>query len=95
MTRPPGLRSTLNCMTEQAAPHISQPRILVLGVCPGKPGEPPFRIMEIDGQVVGQARTVTDVLEKAASFGIPIHDLDDPDVVRFVGGDKYTWTVRH
>jgi len=91
MTRASALRSTLNRMTEQGVPHIHQPRILVLGVCPGKPGQPPFRIMEIDGQVVGEARTVTDVLETAASYGIPIHDLDDPDVVRFVGGDKYTW----
>jgi hypothetical protein len=81
-------------MTEQAAPHISRPRILVLGVCQGKPGEPPFRIMEIDGQVVGEARNVTDVLEAAASYGLTIHDLDDPDVIRFVGGDKYTWRPR-
>jgi hypothetical protein len=80
-------------MTEQAAPHICHPRVLVHGVCAGRPGEPPFRIMEIDGQVVGQARTVTDVLEAAASHGIPIHDLDDPDVIRFVGGDKYTWKL--
>ncbi|UFR00716.1 hypothetical protein KBP30_05805 [Streptomyces sp. Go40/10] len=80
-------------MTEQAAPYISHPRVLVLGVCPGRHGEPPFRIMEIDGQVVGEARTVTDVLETAAAYGIPIHDLDDPDVVRFVGGDKYTWRL--
>ncbi|MYW21357.1 hypothetical protein GT039_38805 [Streptomyces sp. SID2955] len=81
-------------MTEQGAPYISRPRILVLGVCPGRHGEPPFRIMEIDGEVVGEARTVTDVLETAAAHGIPIHDLDDPDVVRFVGGDKYTWKLR-
>ncbi|KUM99841.1 hypothetical protein AQI95_37070 [Streptomyces yokosukanensis] len=80
-------------MTEQAVPHISHPRVLVLGVCKGKPGEPPFRIMEIDGQVIGAAKNVTDVLETAASFGITIHDMDDPDLVRWVGGDKYTWTL--
>ncbi|WP_225829776.1 hypothetical protein [Streptomyces sp. NK08204] len=80
-------------MTEQSAPHIARPRILVLGVCAGKPGDRPFRIMEIDGQVVAEARTVTDVLETAAAYGIVIHDLDDPDVVRWVGGDKYTWTL--
>ncbi|MEU6777389.1 hypothetical protein [Streptomyces sp. NPDC046759] len=80
-------------MTEQAVPHISHPRIMVLGVCPGRSGERPFRIMEIDGQVIGEARTVTDVLETAASYGITIHDLDDPDVVRWVGGDKYHWTL--
>ncbi|KUN75332.1 hypothetical protein AQJ66_35985 [Streptomyces bungoensis] len=82
-------------MTEQSAPHIARPRILVLGVCPGRQGQPPFRIMEIDGEVIGEARTVTDVLEAAASHGIPIHDLDDPDVIRWVGGDKFTWTLRH
>ncbi|BBC91936.1 hypothetical protein ACFY2H_08120 [Streptomyces griseofuscus] len=80
-------------MTEQAAPYIPQPRIWVLGVCPGKPGQPPFRIMEIDGEVIGEARNVTDVLEVAAAHGITIHDLDDPDVVRWVGGGKYTWTL--
>lgn len=80
-------------MTEQSAPYIAHPRVLVLGLCPGKPGEPPFRIMEIDGQVVGSATSITDVLEAAAYHGITIHDLDDLDVVRFVGGDKYTWTL--
>ena len=78
-------------MTEIASPYISHPRIMVLGV---QPGEPPFRIVEIDGEVVGAARFVTDVLETAAAFGITIHDLDDPDVVRWVGGDRYTWKPR-
>ncbi|MER6330741.1 hypothetical protein ABT298_15750 [Streptomyces sp. NPDC001034] len=80
-------------MTEQAAPHISRPRIVVLGVCPGRQGEAPFRIVEIDGEVIGEARTVTDVLEVAAAHGITIHDLDDPDVVRWVGGGKYHWRL--
>ncbi|MEU3254220.1 hypothetical protein [Streptomyces sp. NPDC006997] len=78
-------------MTEIASPYLSQPRILVLGV---QPGRPPFRIVEIDGEVVGAAKAVTDVLETAAAFGITVHDLDDPDVVRWVGGDKFTWTPR-
>ncbi|MFF9201853.1 hypothetical protein ACF1AE_08490 [Streptomyces sp. NPDC014986] len=78
-------------MTESASPYMSHPRIMVLGV---QPGAPPFRIVEIDGQVVGAARTVTDVLHAAAASGITIHDLDDPDVIRWVGGDKLTWTVR-
>ncbi|MBN0042682.1 hypothetical protein JS756_00850 [Streptomyces actuosus] len=78
-------------MTEVSSPHMSRPRILVLGV---QPGTPPFRIVEIDGQVVGQATTITDVLEVAAAYGIPVHDLDDPDVVRWVGGDKFTWVPR-
>ncbi|GAA3037890.1 hypothetical protein [Streptomyces glomeratus] len=77
-------------MTEIASPHISRPRIMVLGV---QPGNPPFRIVEIDGQVVAEARSLTDVLAVAAEAGIPVHDLDDPDVVRWVGGDKLTWTL--
>ncbi|MEU3982004.1 hypothetical protein AB0F77_18190 [Streptomyces sp. NPDC026672] len=81
-------------MTEIASPHISQPRILVLGVMQGAPGSPPFRIVEIDGEVVAQARAVTEVLEVCAIFGITVHDLDDPEVVRWVGGDKFTWVVR-
>ncbi|MGW0611603.1 hypothetical protein [Streptomyces sp. NPDC002788] len=77
-------------MTEISSPHIARPRIMVLGV---QPGTPPFRIVEIDGQVVGEAKVITDVLTAAAAFGITVHDLDDPDVVRWVGGDKFTWTV--
>ncbi|MGV9566315.1 hypothetical protein [Streptomyces sp. NPDC003480] len=79
-------------MTEIASPHISHPRIMVLGV---QPGNPPFRIVEIDGEVVAEARSLTDVLAIAAEAGIPVHDLDDPDVVRWVGGDKLTWTPHH
>jgi len=78
-------------MTESASPYMSHPRITVLGV---QPGTPPFRIVEIDGQVVGEARSITDVLQAAAAYGIRVHDLDDPDVVRWVGGDKLTWTPR-
>ncbi|MET7378017.1 hypothetical protein ABZT08_04185 [Streptomyces sp. NPDC005526] len=78
-------------MTEVESPHISRPRIMVLKV---QPGSPPFRIVEIDGQMVGEARSITDVLEAAAAYGIVVHDLDDPDVVRWVGGDKFTWHLR-
>ena len=77
-------------MTEIASPHISRPRIVVLGV---QPGDPPFRIVAIDGQMVAEARSLTDVLAVAALAGIPVHDCDDPDVVRWVGGDKFTWTL--
>ncbi|MDW8806453.1 hypothetical protein P1P68_17070 [Streptomyces scabiei] len=78
-------------MTESASPYISHPRVMVLGV---QPGTPPFRIVEIDGQVVGEARTLTDVLQTAAAHGVVVHDLDDPDQVRWVGGDKLTWRPR-
>lgn len=75
-------------MTEIASPHLTNPRIMVLGV---QPGTPPFRIMEIDGEVVCRAEALIDVLTTAAAHGITVHDLDDPDVVRWVGGDKLTW----
>ena len=78
-------------MTEIARPYISHPRVIVLGV---QPGTPPFRIVEIDGQVVGEAKAMTDVLQTAAAYGITVHDLDDPEQVRWVGGDKFTWTPR-
>ncbi|MCG7209158.1 MULTISPECIES: hypothetical protein [Streptomyces] len=81
-------------MTEIASPHISQPRILVLGVMTGRPGTLPFRIVEIDGEVVAEARDITEVLSVAAAHGITVHDLDDPGVVCWVGGDKFTWTPR-
>ncbi|MGV9878549.1 hypothetical protein [Streptomyces sp. NPDC003006] len=72
-------------------PYTANPRITVLGV---QHGSPPFRIVEIDGEVVGTAKTVMDVLDAAAMAGIPVHDLDDPDAVRWVGGDKFTWRPR-
>ncbi|MFD7708794.1 hypothetical protein ACFV6E_35645 [Streptomyces sp. NPDC059785] len=78
-------------MTESASPYIPTPRITVLGV---QPGTPPFRIVEIDGEVVGEARDLTDVLIAASARGITVHDLDDPDTIRWVGGDKLTWTPR-
>ncbi|QNP67809.1 hypothetical protein [Streptomyces genisteinicus] len=76
-------------MTEGFPPHVSAARVTVLGV---QPGDPPFRIVEVDGEFVGRAMSMTDVLEVASEAGIPIHDLDDLDEVRWVGGNKYTWT---
>lgn len=75
-------------MTESASPYIASPRVTVLGV---HPGDPPFRIVEIDGEVVSKARSMVDVLLTAASAGVTIHDLDDPEEVRWVGGGKFRW----
>lgn len=77
-------------MTESASPHISTPRITVLAV---QPGDPPFRMVEIDGEMAGKASSMTDVLRTAAARGITVHDLDDPDVIRWVGGGKLTWRL--
>ncbi|MFI8392456.1 hypothetical protein [Streptomyces sp. NPDC085540] len=54
---------------------------------------PPFRLVEIDGQLFGTAKSMTDVLLLAAAAGITIHDLDDPNAVRRVGGEKFTWKL--
>ncbi|MEU9144546.1 hypothetical protein [Streptomyces sp. NPDC048349] len=75
-------------MTESASPYISRARVTVLGV---HPADPPFRIVEVDGEMVSTARSMTDVLLIAAGAGITIHDLDDPDEVRWVGGGKFRW----
>ena len=77
-------------MTEVASPYISHPRITVLKV---QPGTPPFRIVEIDGEMVAEAKSLAEVLEVAAEAGIPVHDVDDPDVIRWVGGDALTWKL--
>lgn len=77
-------------MTEGAIPYLAAARVTVLGV---QPGDPPFRIVEIDGQVVGTARSMTDVVLTAASGGVVIHDLDDPAEVCWVGGGKFHWTA--
>ncbi|MFJ3690773.1 hypothetical protein ACIPWB_23930 [[Kitasatospora] papulosa] len=73
-------------MTEN--PQASARRITVL---PVQPGDPPFRVVEIDGEVIGSATAMTDVLIAAATAGIPVHDLDDPAAVRWVGGGKLSW----
>ncbi|MGR4878240.1 hypothetical protein ACIPUC_02230 [Streptomyces sp. LARHCF249] len=77
-------------MTESASPYISTARVTVLGV---HPSHPPFRIVEIDGEMVSTARSMTDVLLIAARAGVTIHDLDDPDEVRWVGGGKFRWSA--
>ncbi|RKT02578.1 hypothetical protein BX286_0487 [Streptomyces sp. 3211.6] len=69
---------------------MSPARITVLSV---QQGDPPFRIVEVDGEVVGRATSMTDVLLIAAEVGVVIHDLDDLDEVRWVGGGKFHWTL--
>lgn len=81
-------------MTESASPYISRPRVTVLPVQPAKPGHRPFRVVEIDGEVVGVATSMTEVVKAARDAGIELDDLDDPDQVRWVGGGQYTWEVR-
>ncbi|MFF8912761.1 hypothetical protein ACF08M_05385 [Streptomyces sp. NPDC015032] len=77
-------------MTESASPRSSTPRITVLKV---QPGDPPFRLVEIDGEVVGAATSMTDVLALAAAAGITVHDLDDLEMIRWVSGGKFHWRL--
>ncbi|GDY53867.1 hypothetical protein SVIO_044900 [Streptomyces violaceusniger] len=76
-------------MTESQAPRIHRPPVVVLGV---QQNDPPFRLVEIAGELAGKAHSVLDVIEIAREVGLDDIDLDDPDVVRWVGGDKFTWT---
>ncbi|MET7764944.1 hypothetical protein [Streptomyces sp. NPDC005336] len=79
-------------MTESESPRITRPPMVVLGVQPAEPPELPFRLVEVAGELVGKAYSVVDVIELARRVGLEDADLDDPDVVRWVGGDKFTWT---
>ncbi|MEV5443942.1 hypothetical protein AB0N23_15595 [Streptomyces sp. NPDC052644] len=65
--------------------------IVVLGVVPANP---PYRVVEVRGEVVGTARDMVDVIRLAHESGMAHVDLDDPAAVRWVGGGKYRWTPR-
>ncbi|MET7622708.1 hypothetical protein [Streptomyces sp. NPDC005408] len=63
--------------------------IVVSGITPG---DPPFRFVQINGKPVGVAHNMVDVIRLAYQAGLKDVDLDDPALVRWVGGDKYRWT---
>jgi hypothetical protein len=65
--------------------------IVVAGV---QHGEPPFRIVLVDGEPVGEAFSIVDVIEFALHSGVEHVDLGDPSVIRWVGGDKFRCTRR-
>ncbi len=79
-------------MTEINEPLVEAPPIVVW---PVTPGEPPFRLVEIRGEAVGRAESIVDVVTLAHDAGLAHVDLDDPAVVRWVGGGKYTWAPHH
>ncbi|MCX4512377.1 MULTISPECIES: hypothetical protein [Streptomyces] len=62
--------------------------IVVHGVIPG---DPPFRMVDINGETVGTAHDMLDVIRLAHAAGLDHLDLDDPAFVRWVGGGKYKW----
>ncbi|MFJ3925243.1 hypothetical protein [Streptomyces sp. NPDC090022] len=60
-------------------------------VSPVHRGSPPFRIVLIGGEMVGRAHDLIDVYRLVRAAGIDHPDLDDPAVIRWEGGDKFTW----
>lgn len=76
-------------VTEEAASSARTP-IVVWSVRRGG-GARPFRTVQVHGVPVGLAHDITDVVRLAHEAGVHPVDLDDPAVVRWVGGDKYTW----
>ncbi|UYQ64684.1 hypothetical protein [Streptomyces peucetius] len=64
------------------------PAIVVL---PVSPGDPPFRLVQIRGETAGVAHDMLDVIRLAHHAGLEHVDVDDPAVVRWVGGGKYKW----
>ncbi|MFC9249629.1 hypothetical protein ACFT7S_37970 [Streptomyces sp. NPDC057136] len=75
-------------MTNDAQEAFHPAPIVVLGVVPS---DPPFRLVEINGEVAGPAYNLLDVIRLAHQAGLTDPDLDDPAVVRWVGGGKYKW----
>jgi hypothetical protein len=75
-------------MTNDAPEGFHPAPIVVLGVVPG---DPPYRVVEINGEVAGPAYDMLDVIRLARQAGLTHLDLDDPAVVRWVGGGKYKW----
>ncbi|GAB2615562.1 hypothetical protein GCM10027168_55100 [Streptomyces capparidis] len=59
------------------------------------PDDPPFRLVEIKGEVVGKAFGIADLIEFARRAGLEHVDFDDPEMVTWVGGDQYRWVPRH
>ncbi|MFB7271114.1 hypothetical protein [Streptomyces sp. NPDC056244] len=78
-------------MTERESPQV---RIAPVVVLPVNAGEPPFRLVEVRGELAGKAFSIEDVYEYAFAAGLRGADLEDPAVVHWVGGDQYTWRVR-
>ncbi|WP_392839180.1 hypothetical protein [Streptomyces sp. LN500] len=75
-------------MTNDAQEVFHPTPVVVLGVVPD---DPPYRMVEINGELVGPAYDMVDVIRLAHQAGVIDVDLDDPAVVRWVGGAKYKW----
>ncbi len=56
-------------------------------------GARPYRRVEIYGNPVGKATSEQDVAEFIRRAGVADPDLDDPDLVAWVGGDRTAWAA--
>ncbi|MFB7260880.1 hypothetical protein ACFCXH_01785 [Streptomyces nojiriensis] len=72
---------------------MSGPTCTPPGTPPRPSGPTGTTTTRFDGELLGTAKSMTDVILLAAVAGIAIHDLDDPDAVRWVGGGKFTWKL--
>ncbi|MFI2351042.1 hypothetical protein ACH492_29290 [Streptomyces sp. NPDC019443] len=75
-------------MTNDVQEGFHPAPVVVLGVVPG---DPPYRVVQINGEVAGPAYDMLDVIRLTHQAGLTHLDLDDPAVVRWVGGGKYKW----
>jgi hypothetical protein len=71
-------------MTESGSPSFTSSHIVV---SPVAAGDPPFRVIQIDGVTVGVARDMVDVFRLAHAA----EDLHAPETERCDGGGKYKW----
>jgi hypothetical protein len=72
------------------SPSDHKPPVVVWGVTPG---DPPFRVVQVHGKIVGTARNMADVIVLGRRAGVKDVDLEDPAVVRWVNGDMYIWDL--
>ncbi|SCF67344.1 hypothetical protein GA0115259_1008918 [Streptomyces sp. MnatMP-M17] len=79
-------------MTESESPQV---RVAPLVVLPVQEADPPFRLVEVHGELAGKAFSLQDVYAYAFAAGLRGADMDDPAVVQWLGGDQFTWKVRH
>ncbi|BFV60156.1 hypothetical protein KCMC57_up52600 [Kitasatospora sp. CMC57] len=56
-------------------------------------GARPYRRVEIYGRLVGKAVNEQDVAEFVRRAGVDDPDLDDPDLVAWIGGDRTVWAA--
>ncbi|WP_432097057.1 hypothetical protein [Streptomyces sp. bgisy100] len=67
---------------------VAPPPVVVWGP---EPDDPPFRLVEVNGALVGKAHGIADVVTFILRAGLKDFDVEDPMVVRWVNGGPYDW----